>query len=52
MTKREFLKVLGLGLAFMPFVSCFDSDDKREEKESDDTRQPEQQPASDGLKVT
>lgn len=23
-TKREFLKIMGLGLAFMPFISCFD----------------------------
>ncbi|MFT4061303.1 MAG: hypothetical protein QM642_02990, partial [Edaphocola sp.] len=28
-SKREFLKIMGLGIAFVPFVGCFDSDDKK-----------------------
>lgn len=52
MTKREFLKVLGLGLAFMPFVSCFDSDDKIEEQGATDTLQPGQETPTAELKVT
>ena len=41
MTKREFLKVMGLGLAFMPFISCFDNEDKNknEEKKADNNKQ-------------
>lgn len=36
-TKREFLKIMGLGLAFMPFIGCFDhsSSDKEQKKHKD-----------------
>src|SRR6218665_3672547 len=34
-TKREFLKILGLGIAFMPFISCFDSSGPEEKKDPD-----------------
>lgn len=31
-TKREFLKIMGLGLVFMPFIGCFNSESKKEVK--------------------
>jgi FAD/FMN-containing dehydrogenase len=33
-TKREFLKIMGLGLVFMPFIGCFNSESKKEEGHS------------------
>ncbi|RYZ16137.1 MAG: FAD-binding oxidoreductase, partial [Sphingobacteriales bacterium] len=37
-TKREFLRIMGLGIAFMPFIGCFDnsSSDKKTEAKADD----------------
>lgn len=28
-TKREFLRIMGLGILFIPFIGCFDSNDKK-----------------------
>jgi FAD/FMN-containing dehydrogenase len=46
-TKREFLKMMGLGIAFLPFMSCFDHKEKEtvqelpEDKKPDNGKQPE-----------
>lgn len=52
-TKREFLKILGLGLAFMPFISCFDNSSNKDEKKKEGS--PEQEPGNatdEEIKVT
>lgn len=53
-TKREFLKIMGLGLVFMPFVSCFDSGSKKPEGNNGASGKPERDDNAEaaGIKVT
>lgn len=53
-TKREFLRIMGLGLVFLPLIGCFDSGTKEETKASGKTGDEEDVPAAAGteLKVT
>jgi FAD/FMN-containing dehydrogenase len=47
-TKREFLKMMGLGLAFMPFISCFDNrSEKQKDKEGETGKEPGEKPEKD-----
>jgi FAD/FMN-containing dehydrogenase len=49
--KREFLKILGLGLAFLPFIGCFDHN--KSDGDSDSGAVPEDDSiGSDEIKVT
>ncbi|WP_118975377.1 FAD-binding oxidoreductase [Taibaiella koreensis] len=46
-TKREFLKMMGLGLAFLPFMSCFNHSSSNTEQEADGGQQKKDQRAED-----
>lgn len=52
-TKREFLKIMGLGLVFMPFIGCFSSDDNKK-KPTNDSSDNKNNKASDSgeIKIT
>ena len=44
-TKREFLRMMGLGIAFMPFISCFGNGNNAETPTSGAPGTPDQKPA-------
>ncbi len=52
-SKREFLKIMGLGLAFIPFIGCFDhsSSSDKDQGHKDEDAEPGK-PAAQGLQVT
>jgi FAD/FMN-containing dehydrogenase len=52
MNKREFLKTLGLGIAFLPFISCFDNKGEKKEEGGKETTKPEGEKDESGIKVT
>ncbi len=53
-TKREFLRILGLGLVFMPLVGCFDSksSDAKESKQPGDADTGKAGDGPEELKIT
>lgn len=52
MTKREFLKIMGLGLAFMPFISCFDNNSDKATSTEGEAGKKADEPEEAGIKIT
>lgn len=50
-SKRSFLKMLGLGLAFMPFISCFSSGEPKKEEQKPGEPKPDD-PTGTETKIT
>ena len=52
-TKREFLKILGLGLVFMPLASCFSAaDDKKKADDTSSEKPEEKSDSNEGVKAS
>lgn len=52
MTKREFLKIMGLGLAFMPFISCFDNSSDKGTSATGEAGKGPDEPEETSVKIT